>query len=49
MFHLAMAAAVAVVLTAGTVATGGNTLYEQRQQLEAEQKKTVNPYEPGGI
>ena len=48
MFHLVMAAAVAVVLTAGTVATGGNTLYEQRQQLETEQKKTVNPYEPGG-
>ena len=48
MFHLVMAAAVAVVLTAGTVATGGNTLYEQRQKLETEQKKTVNPYEPGG-
>lgn len=49
MFHITMAVAAAVTLIAGGAATGSHTLYTQRQAYVAEQKKVINPYEPGGI
>lgn len=48
MFHLVIAVAAAVALTGGSVTADSYVLYRQRQSIVAEQKKVVNPYEPGG-
>ena len=48
MFHLVIAVATAVALTGGSVTADSYVLYRQRQSIVAEQKKVVNPYEPGG-
>ena len=48
MFHLAIAVAAAVALTGGSVTADSHALYRQRQSIVAEQKRVVNPYEPGG-
>lgn len=48
MFHLVIAVAAAVALTGGSVTADSHVLYRQRQSIVAEQKKVVNPYEPGG-
>lgn len=48
MFHLVIAVAAAVALTGGSVTADSHALYRQRQSIVAEQKKVVNPYEPGG-